>query len=262
MTLALKYGDDSDPNVETGFIYFDVVTAYSRSTRGQVTKHAISGGTYVTDHFVRDNPEISISAIVSFADISPESNLIVDVSGNKANNSNPQTGEVIVTESASSLVNYLPASISQYLPKSAPTVSLASNILKTNYKDFVEQALETITSSVKFNESTSKFETYIRVTQLYEFLGTSLTKIKTDLVLTEFSIKEDESSGDALLVDLKFEKVKFVSQKRTAIPKDITNSLKKKAITTQKKGVADSTITAKDSANDEDIDPARKVYGR
>lgn len=265
MTLALKYGPEdinSDDPIEQGFIYFDSCQSYTKTIRGQVTRHPIAGGKLITDNFTRDNPTFGFTGVISVADLS-NNTLIRDVSGNIPNNFNEQMSEVIVIENTSKLRNFLPSSISQFLPDQTPQVSMAGTVLRNDYKDFVTQVLERLMSGEKYDQSSGKIKTYIRPVKLYEFLGAALTKIIPDLVLTSVDIREDVDTGDCLIVTLEFEQVRFVKLRTTAIPSDVIKALKPKAAAKAKKGNVtnkkDVEVLGADAEAKSDVDPLRQA---
>lgn len=264
MTLALKYGPEdvnSDDPIEQGFIYFDAIQSYTKTIRGQVTKHPIAGGKVITDNFTRDNPTFGFTGIISVADLA-NNTLIRDVSGNLPNNFNEQMSEVIVIENTSKLLNFLPSSLSQFLPDQTPQVSLAGTVLRNDYKDFVTQVLERLMSGEKLDVQSGKIKTYIRPVKLYEFIGAALSKVIPDVVLTSVDIREDVDTGDCLIVNLEFEQVKFVKLRTAAIPSDVVKALKPKAAAKAKKGNVTTNktdVTGPDAETKSDVDPLREA---
>ncbi len=264
MTIGLRYGDadaTETSGLKAGFLYFDAVTAYSKSLRGEVSKNPIATGRYVSDSFTADNTVIQLSAVISFANFSNDA-LILDVSGNAPTNYNPQPGEVFVLENTSTLTNLLPSSISQFLPSSNATVALATDLLKTDFKDFIYNIFEILMSGEFYNEKTGRLERRLRTVELYEYVGNDLAKIypassdNFGLVLTAADVKEDADTGDALVCDLTFERVKFVRLKTTALPKDVVASLKTKSTAKQKKGVVNTKPVEK---NTDDLSPEEQA---
>lgn len=265
MTIGLRYGDadaTETSGLKAGFLYFDAVTVYSKSLRGEVSKNPIATGRYVSDSFTADNTVIQLSAVISYANISNDE-LIVDASGNGPfNNYNPQPGEVLIVEDSSTLRNLIPSSIGQFLPQSNASVSLASDILRNDHKDFVYNIFEVLMSGEFYNEKTGKKERRLRTVELYEYTGNILSKIypsnqdEFGLVLTAADVKEDADTGDALVCDLTFEKVKFVKLKTTALPKDVVGSLKKKSAAKQKKGAVNTKPVVK---NTDDLSPEEQA---
>lgn len=266
MTLALKYGPEdinSEDPIEQGFIYFDSIQAYSKTIRGQVTKHSVAGGKLITDNFTRDNPTFGFTGVISVADLA-NNTLIRDVSGNIPNNFNEQMSEVIVIENTSKLRNFLPSSISQFLPDQTPQVSMAGTVLRNDYKDFVTQVLERLMSGEKYDQVSGKIKTYIRPVKLYEFLGAALTKVIPDLVLTSVDIREDVDTGDCLIVTLEFEQVRFVKLRTSAIPSDVASALKNMSAAKSNKGNVTSAPKQMNSDGDlnDDLKNAANVKER
>lgn len=238
MSLCLKWGDDSAQN--GGLIFFDAVTTYTKNNKGRVTKHPIALGSNIADHFIKDNDTIRISAVISGADISTNTYLIQDLDGNAPYNSfDPVTPVSVNSTDQSVLKKFIPDSIGQFLSDSTPEV-----VLDSAREDLLEQirdALESLNSGVVFNDRTGQFDPNIQLVQLYEYDGTVLRKIINNLVITEITFKEDANTGYALYFDMSFEQVTFAFLKKTIIPKDVTDSLKKKAAPKSSKGKAGST---------------------
>lgn len=262
MTLALKYGPEdvnSDDPIEQGFIYFDAIQSYTKTIRGQVTKHPIAGGKVITDNFTRDNPTFGFTGIISVADLA-NNTLIRDVSGNLPNNYNDYPQAAIINESSSKLLNFLPSSLSQFFPDQASTISM--DAIRDDYKDFVTQVLERLMSGEKLDVQLGKIKTYIRPVKIYEFIGAALSKVISDVVLTSVDIREDVDTGDCLIVNLEFEQVKFVKLRTAAIPSDVVKALKPKAAAKAKKGNVTTNktdVTGPDAETRSDVDPLRKA---
>lgn len=78
--------------------------------------------------------------------------------------------------------------------------------------------------------------------------------------MTKITFKEDPNTGYGLYCDITFEQVTFAFLKKTVIPKDVQDSLKKKASSKNSKGKQDSTpqdIGTGDSPKD--TDPLRQA---
>jgi len=245
MTLAIKLDDEK--GVEEGFfIFFDAVTNYTKGKKGQLTKNPIAGGRKpVTDHFVKDNYTYSFSAVVSFSDISSTYSLVRDEGGFVANNAIDQPNAVTIKDSSNKLLNYLPTSISQFIPKSNSKVTLDE--VRTNYKDYVETCLTRLMSGEITNKSTGLIQTKIRPIAIYEFIGTALDKIIKDVCLTDFTITETVETGNSLNCQLQFEEVKFAKLKTTALSPDVISALKSKSAGKAKKG----NVPSKDASSND-----------
>lgn len=262
MSLGLKYTSDTKDDGESFFIVFDAIQSYTKTIKGQVTRHPIAGGKLITTNYTRDNPTFGFTGIISVADISNLMENVRDEDGQGPNNNNGQPGEVLVNESTSTLTNLIPASISQFLPDSNASVSLATDLIRTNYKDFVAQILERLMSGEKYDESTKRIKTFIRPIKLYEFMGSSIDKVIDNVVLTSYTVKEEVDTGDCLICDLEFEQVKFVSLRTSALPADVVGALKKKSTAKQNKGAVNSkktTVLDADAENKDDTDKLRKA---
>lgn len=262
MSLGLKYTSENKEDGESFFILFDAVQSYSKNIKGSVTRHPIAGGKLITDNYTRDNPTFGFTGVISVADLSNFMEVARDEDNAIANNANLQPGEVIVLDNTSTLTNLIPSSISQFLPNSNASISLATDLIRTNYKDFVVQVLERLMSGEKYDEAKKKVKTFIRPIKLYEFLGTNLDKVIDNVVLTSFSVKEDIDTGDCLICELEFEQVKFVSLRTSALPADVQGTLKKKATAKQNKGSVNSKKTSvldAEAENKDDTDKMREA---
>ena len=244
MTIGIKLPADETTESEF-FIYFDAVTAYSRGRRGQVTKNPTARGMTVTDNFTSDNPSFAFTGVITFADISSIYPIIRDEEDNVANNAGGPTAEVLIESGKTGLLNYLPDSIGQFLPKATSSVTVGT--ARTNYKDYVESQLELLMSGQVYNIKSKRQETRIRPIKLYEYTESELSKIYSNVCLVGYEIKETPDSGNALTCDLQFEKVTFVQLKLTSLSPDVVKALKPKAATKAKKGNVDSTVNKADS---------------
>lgn len=254
MSLAIKWGVDNTQN--QGFIFFDAVVSYVRNNKGQVTKHPISLGSSITDHFLKDNQTITLSAVISGADISTNTYLIQDLDANAPFNSfEPVTAVSVNSTDQSVLKKFIPDSIGQFLSDSTPEVVMDS--AREDLLEQVREGLEQLNSGVIYNDKTGQFDPNIQIVQLYEYDGTLLRKVINNLVVTNLTFKEDANSGYALYFDMSLEQVTFAFLKKTTIPKDITDSLKKKAEKKDTKGKVDSTPDA--GTPPKDTDPLRQA---
>ena len=254
MSLAIRWGDDNTK--DSGFIFFDAVSSYVRNNKGQVTKHPISLGSNVTDHFIKENKAITLSAVISGADISTNTYLIQDLNGNAPFNSfEPVTAVSVNSTDQSVLQKFIPDSISQFLPDSTPEVVMDS--AREDLLEQVRSGLEQLNDGVVYNEKSGQFDPNIQLVQLYEYDATVLRKVINNLVVTNITFKEDANTGYALYFDMSLEQVTFAFLKKTTIPKDITDKLKKKAEKKDTKGKVDSTPDA--GTAPKDVDPLRQA---
>lgn len=261
MSLAIGWGDSSDE--DGGFIYCDAVQTYTQNYSGSVTKHPVDQGGNITDHFIRNNPVFTISAVITGVDISTGTYLIQDLDGNAPYNSNEAPTAVSVNSTdLSVLKKFIPDSIGQFLSDSTPEVVIDSR--RTDLIEQIRQALIDLTAGVVFNEKSGQFDPNIQLVRLFEYDNTLIRKVINNLVMTKMTFKEDANTGYGLYCDITFEQVTFAFLKKTVIPKDVQNSLKKKSSTKASKGKQDSTPQNVDGANagdnaPKDTDPLRKA---
>lgn len=257
MSLAISWGDSSLN--EGGFIYCDAVTSYTQNYASQVTKHPIDAGGNVTDHFIKSNPIFTIGAVITGVDISTGTYLIQDLDGNAPYNSNEAPTAVSVNSTDQSVLKkFIPDNIGQFLSDDTPEVVVDSR--RTDLIEQIRQALIDLTSGVIFNDKTGQFDPSIQLVRLFEYDNTLLRKVINNLVMTKITFKEDANTGYGLYCDITFEQVTFAFLKKTVIPKDVQNSLKKKTASKASKGKQDSTPQDIGTGNSpKDTDPLRQA---
>ncbi|KTT32564.1 hypothetical protein SB18R_04225 [Pseudomonas oryzihabitans] len=131
--------------------------------------------------------------------------------------------------------------------------------MRQDYKGFVDQILETLMSGEKYDQATGKYKNALRTNALYEFNEVGmLQNVTQDLVLTNYSVKEDESTGDCIICDLTFERAKFVKLRTSALPKDVVDGLKKKSAIKQNKGTINSKPVTKELDEKDDLNGVLK----
>jgi len=248
MSLALRSGDVGDEN--GFFIYFDAVTAYTQNYSGSVTKHPIDTGASVVDHFIKDNPTITISAVVTGVDVSTGSVNISGSDGERANNAReaPSTVSVAGTDD-SFLSSIIPNSIRQFLPQNQPEVILDD--FRGSVVEQVKAALRELVIGTETDPATGDEVSKINLVHLYEYNGTFLNRVVYDLVVTNVSFSENADSGDALYCELTLEQVKFVGLRREAIPQEFTESMSAQSAPKESQGKQDSTERDVETANEE-----------
>lgn len=257
MSLALEWGASSVQN--GGFIYMDAVTSYTQNYSGQVTKHPIDGSGLVTDHYIHSNPTFTIGAVITGVDISTGTYLIQDLDGNSPYNSNEAPAAVSVNSTDQSVLKkFLPDSIGQFLSDDQPEVTVDSR--RTDLIEQIRQALIDLTSGVIYNDKTGQFDPSVQLVRLFEYDNISLRKVMNNLVMTKITFKEDSNTGYALYCDITFEQVTFAFLKKTVIPKDVQDALKKKASSKNSKGKQDSTPQdIGTGTSPKDTDPLRQA---
>ncbi len=269
MTMALKWGREDPDN--QGMIWFDAVTAYSESYTGQVTKHPVDTGGNITDHFIKDNPKFTISAVITGVDISNNSYLITDGEGNYPVNTTAPVNSVSVNSTDDSVLGkFIPDSIGQFLPVSTPDVVM--DAARTDLIDQIKFLLVDLMSGLKLNPQTNQYDSNIQIVELYQFEGTLLTDIIFDLVMTNISFEERPDTGRALYCNMTFEQVSFVFLQKTAIPVTVSQSISKKAAAKKTQTKCDGTVKDSDNppagesspgeeAVNADVDPLREAEG-
>ena len=257
MSLAISWGNESKQ--DGGFIYLDAVTSYTQNFSGQITKHPIDSGGNVTDHWIRNNPVFSIGAVITGVDISTGTYLIRDDAGNAPLNSSEAPKPVSVNSTDQSVLKkFIPDSIGQFLSDSQPEVIVDAR--RMDLLGQIRQALVDLTNSITFNEKTRQFDPTIQLVRLYEYDKTRLRKFFDNLVMTKITFKEDPNTGHGLYCDITFEQVTFAFLKKTDIPKDVQDSLKKKATPKASKGKQDSTPQPVGTGNSpKDTSPLREA---
>lgn len=260
MTLALRWGDDDKE--EGGFIYLNATTLYTQSYTGQVTKHPIDTGGNISDHFIKNNPVFTVSGVITGDDLSTNNYLIQDLVGNSPFNVDQAPTAVNVgTTDLGVLSKFIPTSVGQFLPDVDPEITMDGE--RADLLEQIREGLINLISGEKFNEITGQFDSNIQLVRLFEYDGVNLKRIINNLVITAINFKEDANTGYALYPEMTFEQVTFSTQRKTKIPKDVVDSLKKAAATKENKGKQDSTVNSGDNPpKTGDDDPLREEADR
>lgn len=249
MSLAIKFGDSTDPNSVSGVLYVDAVTKYDKTYGGKVTEHPIEAGASISDHYISSNPKFKITGVFSSVDFSSiPSQLSLD--GERVSNSNFAPSAISVSDVGSKLLKYIPDVISQFMGGTGSSI-LSDSSSRKNYKMDIEMMMEKILTGLYYNENRKKWENRMTITTLFEMEGNIPTNSITDLVITSFSVSEDSDSGDALFFDMSLEQVKFVTLEKAEAPK-----------AAKKSSTARSTADAKNKGNQPanvDVEPEPRV---
>jgi hypothetical protein len=249
MSLAIKFGDDTNTNSLSGVIYIDATTDFNRTYSGDVTKHPIEAGASVTDHFISSNPKITISGVISHVDFSqyPKQIKIDDLF---AINANDYPTPVIVSDMGSSLAKFIPGSISQFIPPIPQDVKVDQRS-RVNYRDFIEILMREIITGLYYNEDKKRWENKMTPATIYVIERLTPLPFMKDLILTSFSVKENADSGEELFFDASFEQVKFVTLQKANAPKAAKKTADARATQKQEnKGTASTSSTN----NPEDVE--------
>lgn len=258
MSLAIKFGDNNDPNQLSGFIYFDVVTKYSKQLSGKVTSHPLDAGANITDHYISENPKYSIAGVISSADISGiPSSIFVD--GESPLNVNRQGSAISVGSSGSGLLSFA-SNVASSFQSSRPERVTVDSTQRTDYRDQIQTLLETLMTGLVYSEQDKKLRNRMTLITLYEFYANILGVESDNLVMTSCSFEEDADTGSGLFVTMNLEQVGFVTLQKTELPKDVASSLSKSAQGTAKKSKADGTEKKVGDSNDAtSSDPGPKL---
>lgn len=261
MSLAIKFGDNDDPNQLSGFIYFDVVTKFSKQLTGRVTAHPLDAGANITDHYISENPKFSIAGVISSADISGiPSQIFID--GESPLNVNPQAQAVVVNDSFSGILQFSSSVGPQFSNSASETVTVDSR-QRTEYREQISALIQKLMTGLVYNDQEKKLRNRMTLITLYEFIGDILNIESDDLVMTSCSFDEDPDTGSGLYVTMNLEQVSFVTLQKTELPKDVSKSMSKAAQSTSKKSKADGTEkTPGDPASTTTNDPGPRVAGK
>jgi hypothetical protein len=242
MSLAIKFGDITNPSSISGAIYFDAVTEYKRQYSGRVTEHPIEAGASVSDHFISANPKISIDGVISSVDFSYIPSLLsLDGTGVVNNNGQP---DAISVGGMGGLRQFLPNVISQFLPTLSPTVNVDTSG-RNDHRAAVETLMKDLINGLYLNQDRQKWENRMTPTTLYEVYGISVNPFMEDLIVTKFSIEESVENGDGLWFSMEMEQVRFVTLESAEAPSPAQGSKTQRQTTPQKdKGNAPSTTTS------------------
>lgn len=244
MTIALKIGGE-DTQVKA-FIYLDAVTMYTKNMSGKVTSHPVDSGVDISDHFISNNQKFQLDGVITAADITGISDL-VRIGSEKPMNARARPSQPVITGPDETL-KYLPQGAKQFFQQGTPSVQSTSSNLEVSLPE-IEEVLNILMTANYYNEVDKRWRNKMVTTVLYEMDGNNFTNARTDLVITDVSLKEDPDSGDALFISLSLEKVRFVTLNQTQIPSKAKPSVRKKASDKESKGKqeAEKGVTDTDS---------------
>ena len=262
--MAFALGWQPDELNAGGLLFFDAVTNWNRSFTGQVTKHPVDAGGNVTDHYIKNNPVFTMSAVISGTDLSISTIALQNENGDIPYNARPAPTEVLVSsDDQSLLMKFVPNVIGQFLPDTLPQIVMDD--VRGDTTEEIQDILVNLQSGEGFNQITGQFETLIRPVVLYETDGflTLVRKLPADdntfLVITSINFREDAETGFALYADITYERVPFANLKKVQIP--FGKKSLGKCDSTQK-DTSTSTDISKSGKVDEaqnDVDPKRTI---
>lgn len=231
MSIAIRFGDTSDPSVLSGAIYFDAVTQYSKNLSGRVTEHPLEAGASITDHFISSNPKYDITGFISSVDFSNIPSVLL-LDGEGVINNSPQPSPVSVQD-IGALRRFIPGVLDQFFGQTSPSIQMERSE-RMNYKLSIENFFEILMSGLSYNEKRKKWENRMTTATLYELQGSTAIKPIPDLVVVSVRVEEDEETGDSLPLSISLEKVNFVTLEKAEAPKAQKN-------TPTERGAADKT---------------------
>lgn len=223
MSIAIRIGQSGQKS--SALFYLNTTTRYQTNYRSQTSKYPLDAGVSITDHVVNENPVIQVSGIISPADISIRtSNLTVQgeipMNNNRffSDNANTQIETLLA-----GLKNYLPDVATQFLSSTTPTLQ-GGQEPDDRTSDILDKVKDLFTR-LTYNRRNQSYNNSVVLCTLFELSNTGLRKDVKNLVLTEFTGRYEPDHGDALLVDMTFEQVRFVNLQQTTVPRYVSQAI-------------------------------------
>lgn len=182
------------------FIYLDVITQLSKNFSSQVTQHPVDGSGTVSDHVIKNNPRFQLVGKITGADFnSSKPNLTSETRAfigiDQVVVSSDVAGAIEVSYE-NNVYNLLPDVVGQFFSETLPEIE---NINETKGASYTEKALFSVLRSFRDNK---------RKLTIYEFEGDSVSgDLIEDVYITNLSVNETVSDGDALAFDITLEQV-------------------------------------------------------
>lgn len=225
-------------------IWFDAILSYGRSFSSTVSKHPIESGASVVDNVTQDNPKFSLSGVISNADFNTTRPIINSADASAYNMSDrriynsqpiPDGAAPIIGKGASSLLKYLPSSVSQFTGVQPPSVEVPDS----QRPDWVFEVEDVITSIERNHELVTILD--------FDNKGNVRRNIN-DCYLTNVSFNETPETGDSFDVSLDIEQVTFVTLVETTLSGKTSSAVSKE--TEDKKNKGDVPTTEQVGDND------------
>lgn len=202
MALALMFSDDS-------VLYLDAVQNYTKSRSSNISNHPIDKSANVTDHVSKNNPTFSLKGTVSAADFNTSYVRASDFSDYNVTGENDRLIDDAEITSKSSLLDYLPGSVQQFLTQENP-VEVSVNEFRGYSHQVARERLERAWEDCEiitlldfdFDFSTGR--------------SIAIRKIE-DCLIDNLTDSEDSQTGDALEFTLTLTKVRFAYLKQVDI---------------------------------------------
>src|SRR5690606_32768797 len=139
------------------------------------------------------------------------------------------------------LKNYLPDVATQFLSSTTPTLQ-GGQEPDDRTSDILDKVKDLFTR-LTYNRRNQSYNNSVVLCTLFELSNTGLRKDGQDLALTEVTGRYAPDRGDALLVDMTFEQVRFVNLQQTTVPRYVSQAISMEtaimAKETEDKGVSD-----------------------
>jgi hypothetical protein len=202
MALAFLFEDDS-------VMYIDAVESYSKGYSSNIANHPVDKSAVITDHVSRENPSFNLKGVISAADFhvtytrSPELlNDNIDPAFN-----NPVDGAVIT--STSSVLDYLPGSVQQFLSSTNPT-----SVSVDPFRGFNHQAARD-----RLNHAWETSELIVLLDYDHDITtgrSVSVRRVE-DCLIQNYTDDEGVRTGDSFEFTMTLQKVRFAYLKEVDI---------------------------------------------
>ncbi len=218
-------------------LWLDAVIGIGEQYVGSLTNHPIESGATITDHFILSNDTLSLTAVVSNYDFLIGRNTVGDLTGVIVTSSQEATPVVVNYNSPGVLSKVVPEAISNLVSPSLPEAVFATRGEVSNE--------ETIKAFLKILQKRAEI---VSILGFDETKGFVLVEDYTDFVITNLSFSRSPDDIDALVFSCSFEKPKFVSTQRAAVPTTVTKGLENQMKNKGNAGSGDTQSLSTDGA--------------
>lgn len=202
MALALLFADDS-------VMYLDAVTNYTKSYSSNISNHPIDKSAVITDHVSKNNPSFSIKGVISAADFHTTYVRAPDFEEENVSLEYDQPVEGAVIKSPSSMLDYLPGSVQQFLSSTNPT-----EVAVDPFRGYSHQVARD-----RLYKAWESSEIITLLDYDYDFVNGRSVHVKRieNCLIQNYTDNEDAQTGDALEFTITFIKVRFAYLKEVDI---------------------------------------------
>lgn len=189
-------------------LWFDAVLSANTELEGKVTSHPIASGSFITDTFITENMEVTLSAVISDADFNTTRPVMEGAQGNILNNLPSHDTLTISGVASPNILNVLPSAIGNAINSPIPNISVSDKYAAIQFTQ--EKAKDLLFQINRGGEPVSLmvFDYQGRVTRLYK-----------NCLVKRLSFPEHPQDGEALYCDLTLEQVTVVTLQSAATPK-------------------------------------------